>query len=216
MTPIRSKPELTFPPAVAERVRREYAKAHVILEYGSGGSTVLAAGLPGTRTFSVESDENWAEGLRSYIAAQHPDAAVTVHHADIGPTREWGHPERYRKRHVLRYLDYSRSVWKREDFLHPDLILIDGRFRIGCFLTCLANLRRPTRILFDDYENRPRYHVVERYCRPVETVERLAVFEARPENAPRSFDFGRIRAELHRIWPRMRHFERSNTGPCGG
>ena len=36
------KPELTFSPEVADLVRETYAAASVILEYGSGGSTVLA------------------------------------------------------------------------------------------------------------------------------------------------------------------------------
>ena len=37
------RPDLTFPAPVAEAVRAAYAQAECILEYGSGGSTVLAA-----------------------------------------------------------------------------------------------------------------------------------------------------------------------------
>jgi hypothetical protein len=193
------RPELTFPKTVAERVRTEYMTASVILEYGSGGSTVLAAEQTSARVFSVESDEAWASNIHTYIHTHFPQAPVTIHHVDIGPTREWGHPMRYRRLHTLRYLGYARSVWSRRDFVHPDAILIDGRFRVGCFLTCLSRIRRPTRILFDDYVDREIYHFVERYCRPIETVERLAIFEARPEHAPRRFSLERLKAELRGI-----------------
>jgi hypothetical protein len=51
------RPELTFSPEVAELVRETYAQAQVILEYGSGGSTVLASEMAGKTVFSVESDK---------------------------------------------------------------------------------------------------------------------------------------------------------------
>lgn len=47
---VEGAPALSFPPAEAEAVRRAYA-AEVVLEYGSGGSTVLAAAMPGIRTW---------------------------------------------------------------------------------------------------------------------------------------------------------------------
>lgn len=199
MAIISSQPKLTFPPSVAERVQAEYENANVILEYGSGGSTVLAAKQPNTRVFAVESDKDWADSLHSYIEKQKPEASVTIHYANIGPTGDWGHPLRYRKMHSLRYLGYSRSVWNRTDFIHPDVILIDGRFRVGCFLTCLSRIKRPTRILFDDYLDRPTYHVVERYSRPVETVGRMAIFSAKPEDARQLSSLRRIREEMHRL-----------------
>ena len=37
------RPELTFIPEVGELVRKHYEDADVILEYGSGGSTVMAS-----------------------------------------------------------------------------------------------------------------------------------------------------------------------------
>ena len=52
-------PKLTLPPEEAEVLRDAYAAARVILEYGSGGSTLLAGENPEVVIFSVESDANW-------------------------------------------------------------------------------------------------------------------------------------------------------------
>ena len=69
-----ARPELTLPDAEAALIRAAYAKADVILEYGSGGSTVLASELPGKSVFSVESDRDWAQMMRGWLA-QNPPAA---------------------------------------------------------------------------------------------------------------------------------------------
>lgn len=196
MNEIMDEPKLTFPPSVAEFVQQEYATANVILEYGSGGSTALAAAQTGKKVFSVESDPAWAARMRTYLDQAHPDADVTLHYADIGSTGEWGLPQKYSKIRAHKYLGYARSVWKTRDFVHPDLVLIDGRFRISCFLTCLSKVTRPTRVLFDDYTNRAVHHYVEKYCSPTETVDRMAVFDIVPETGRPAFSLDRLRAEL--------------------
>src|SRR5690554_3335376 len=88
------RPELTLPEAEAAKVAAAYGGADVILEYGSGGSTVLASEIPGKRVFSVESDPDWAEMMRGWLT-QNPPASGTqidVIWADIGKTGEWGRP----------------------------------------------------------------------------------------------------------------------------
>ncbi|RDC71703.1 hypothetical protein DLJ49_13765 [Rhodovulum sp. 12E13] len=175
------RPVLTFPDEVAERVRAEYARASVVLEYGSGGSTALAAETPGLTCFSVENDLAWARAMAAWLAAHHPAADVRLHRAWIGPTKTWGRP-RWPRLPLLYPLfrRYPAAVWARRDFRAPDLILVDGRFRVACFLTALMHVRRPTRLLWDDYTRRPDYHVVERYCAPVSVVGRMAVFDITP------------------------------------
>lgn len=174
-----AEPVVTLPPAVRDFVTREYAAARTILEYGSGGSTVIAA-TSGARTFTVESDAAWGHNVERWLAGQNLGQNVTLHYADIGPTGRWGKPERRRLRHVPRYLRYPHSVWDRPDFEHPDVILVDGRFRVACFLAALDHIRRPTRLLFDDYARRPGYHLVERFRQPREMLDRMAVFDLEP------------------------------------
>lgn len=171
-------PALSFPAEEAAFVRERYAQARVILEYGSGGSTVLAAGMPGKRVFSVESDRDWSLRLQARLEAGDLPSAATVHYVDIGATGAWGRP--VGPQAWQRFWRYPASVWDAPWFRHPDLVLIDGRFRTACFMAVLVRITRPVTILFDDYQNRAVYHDVERFCRPVETVGRLARFEAVP------------------------------------
>ena len=64
------RPKLTLPPQEAEALKEAYAGADTILEYGSGGSTVVAAERPGTLVTSVESDRGWARMMRRWFASQ--------------------------------------------------------------------------------------------------------------------------------------------------
>lgn len=176
------RPQLTLPEAEAAAVTAAYQQASVILEYGSGGSTVLAAELPGKTVFSVESDAGWAAMMQAWFAAHPPLADLRLHHADIGPTKEWGAPRTdagFRK-----WPGYPVSVWDREDFLPPDVVLIDGRFRAACFLTTLFRTPRPVTLLWDDYTTRPSYHEMESFCPLVRTHGRMAEFHLTPAAIP--------------------------------
>lgn len=177
------RPALTFPDEVSEWVRSHYQKASVILEYGSGGSTVLASELTGKKVFSVESDATWMANLQSYLDAAGTKSPVILHHADIGPTGKWGRPTG--DSGWRRYHKYPLSVWDRTDFVAPDLVLIDGRFRAACLIAALLRTEKPIEVLFDDYENRAKYHVVEEFSKPVEFVGRMAKFMIEPLTMPR-------------------------------
>lgn len=171
-------PVLTLPPAEVAAVTEAYRTARVILEYGSGGSTVLAAGMADKTVFSVESDRSWSEGLADYFVAHPPKARVVLHHADVGPTGKWGTPkstEAHERFHL-----YPLEVWDRTDFLHPDVVLIDGRFRTACFLATLYRITRPVRVLWDDYADRTAYHEVEHLAKPVAMHGRMAEFHLTP------------------------------------
>jgi hypothetical protein len=171
--------ELTFSAEVSDYVKRVYPQAGVILEYGSGGSTVLAA-RSGCRVISVESDKAWAQRLAAHLAPISDRAQV--HHADIGPTGPWGAPRN--DLHFRRFHSYALSVWDRPDFVEPDLVLIDGRFRAACLVAVLLRATRPTTVLFDDYARRRYYHGVERLARKEEMIGRMARFTVTPGPIP--------------------------------
>ncbi len=175
-------PRLTLPPEEAAWVGDVYGAAGTILEYGSGGSTVLAAAMRGKTVFSVESDADWAAKLAAWFEAHPPAAPVTIHHADVGPTKKWGMPTS--QAHWRSFHRYPLSVWDRPDFVHPDVVLIDGRFRAACLLATLFRVSRPVTVLFDDYANRRGYHRVESFVQPVETRGRMVRFEIEPRPFP--------------------------------
>lgn len=184
---------LSMPEAEAAHLRGVYGRADVILEYGSGGSTELAAQMPDKLVMSVESDRGWARELRAKIAAANPLAQVIIQHVDIGQTGRWGRAldsSRWQNYH-----SYPNSAWQAPFFRHPDVILIDGRFRTACLMAALLHISRPVTVLFDDYEGRPKYQLVERLVRPNRMVGRMAEFSLEPE-AVQGKDMGFLIAQF--------------------
>lgn len=176
------RPELTMPAAEAALLRRHYEAARVILEYGSGGSTVLAAEMAGKTVTSVESDRGWVEMMKAWFRANPPASVVQLHHADIGPTAGWGRPadeSAFRK-----WPGYALSVWGLRGFKQPDVVLVDGRFRPACLMTVALRTTKPVTVLFDDYTGRRAYHTVEALLKPAEIVGRMARFEVEPMTLP--------------------------------
>lgn len=175
--------QMSFSLEVVGFLYDQYDAHDVILEYGSGGSTLLAASQEHSLVMSVENDEAWAQKVRKNLAELAPEAPVHVHWVNIGPTASWGRPRRdpvQRGDHWQSYPNYALNIWDQPFFKHPDLVLIDGRFRPACFLATMMRIERPVTVLFDDYCNRPAYHFVERYAAPVETVGNMARFTLDP------------------------------------
>lgn len=170
---------LTMPDREAAALRSVYGAARVILEYGTGGSTVVGAEMPGKILQAVESDPAWDARMRQWLAVHPAKADVRLHLADIGPTKDRGHPADPAS--FAKWPGYPQSVWDRDDFVHPDAVLIDGRFRLACFLTVLANIMRPVTLLWDDYKGRPRYHRAEVFAKPDRMIGRMAMFNLTPQ-----------------------------------
>ncbi|MEB8389343.1 hypothetical protein OO012_19170 [Rhodobacteraceae bacterium KMM 6894] len=184
MTAPIARPELTMPAAEAAHVASAYADANVILEYGSGGSTVLASELPGKTVFSVESDQAWAEMMRGWFAQNPPVAGsyVDVIWADVGETGEWGKPVNTRE--WRRYPEYPLKVWQLPEFRQPDVVLVDGRFRPGCAMAAAFLTKRPITLLVDDYKRRKGYHAIEEFLGTPHLIGRMAEFQVAPMPVP--------------------------------
>lgn len=177
------RPELTFIPEVADLVRKHYETADVILEYGSGGSTVMASEMPGKTIYSVESSRFWTKMMRAWFEQAQPVSPPLMQHVNVGPTGKWGTPKdarAYQKYHL-----YPLSIWDTEGFKHPDVILVDGRFRVACALTAMLRCTKSTTLLFDDYEGRKGYHVLEEFLRKEEVVGNMARFTVTETTMPR-------------------------------
>lgn len=142
------------------------------LEYGAGGSTKLVAALPQMASItSVESDPAY---LRDRLAGDAAIQAATQSGrlrfliADIGPVGEWGYPTDASKDYL--WPDYALCPYRHG--YRPDLVLIDGRFRVACGL--LAALQAPAApVLIHDYADREFYHVLEKFLHIETRVETL-------------------------------------------
>lgn len=172
------RPELTLPEPEAEALRQAYADVDSVLEYGSGGSTILAAEA-GAEVWSVESDAAWAAMMQGWFRQNPVPGRAHVLHADIGPTEQWGHPAD--ESGLRRWPDYALKVWEMPGFRHPDVVLVDGRFRLGCFLTVAYRITRPVTLYFDDYTPRPAYHKAAAMTPPSQIIGRMARFDLTPQ-----------------------------------
>ena len=156
---------------------RKMADAKVFLEYGSGGSTLFAAYQGAEIIYSVESDKSFLEAVTTRVADLedfHPEFHPL--YVDIGPTGDWGSPTD--KAMAVRWPNYCIRPWEQivKDGNYPDVVLIDGRFRVASFLACLMFAKEGTVILFDDYIERKNYHVVQEFLMPVAVAGRMAEF----------------------------------------
>jgi hypothetical protein len=154
------------------------AQSQVYLEYGCGGSTVQAAAA-GTRSiFSVDTDLSWLEQGVQVLRGMRSSAVLI--HCNLGPVLEWGFPagtQNIKEFHTYAALPWAAAQSARQV---PDLVLVDGRFRVASLLYSLACAQAGTTILFDDYADRPHYHAVEQFCQPTAFAGRMARFEAGP------------------------------------
>ncbi|SHL73014.1 Glycosyl transferase family 2 [Paracoccus solventivorans] len=177
--------KLTLPEDAAAALRAACAGARVVLEYGSGGSTFLALEAGVGFVASVESDAQWAADIGAALSARFADERFLVHHADIGPTKAWGQPAD--RSGFRRYPLYATEIWDHPRFRHPDVVLIDGRFRVACFLTTMIRCTRPVTVLFDDYIDRESYHWIEELV-PVDSMAgRMARFTVTPRALPPAY-----------------------------
>lgn len=143
------------------------------VEYGAGGSTLLAVRMGVRHVVSVDSSKDWIYAIKQRLSGI---GCVDLLYCDIGTIGDWGRPTNREGLHA--YHAYMAAPWKivHQKSLEPKLIFIDGRFRVACFLYSLICAASGTIILFDDYINRSNYHVVEEFCERRGNYGRMAIF----------------------------------------
>lgn len=181
MVKLTERPIVTLPEDEAKALAGALRKAQVVLEYGSGGSTVMAAEM-GKTVLSVESDAEWLAGMRDWFDRHPPKAKLLLHYADIGPTGKWGMPTGQKS--FRKFPGYALDIWDNPEFEHPDMVLIDGRFRPACLMATAFRITRPVTVLFDDYVGREPYHAIEAMFRPTAFHGRMAQFHLEPTPIP--------------------------------
>lgn len=137
-------------------------------EYGVGASTIWIDGHTDARIVSVDTSKEWIDK----VSASLPYGKHSLTAIDVGPLGDWGMPLDFSAR--KNFQDYVEGPWKQGE--DAELVLIDGRFRISCFLNTLLRGNAGTNIIFDDYWERPTYHVVEEFIEPARKSARQALF----------------------------------------
>jgi hypothetical protein len=185
-----------MPPLAQQAFENQVRTAKIYLEYGSGGSSVLASAFA-DQVISVDSDRFFLRAVAHRIKGSR--ASFVPFYVDIGYTGAWGVPvtKAINSRRLEKWKRYPAIAWRYFESLktEPDLIFVDGRFRVACVLESLMHLRSnsETTIMLDDYGDRPYYQVIEEFVRDLTYYDRLVCFKKRKE-----FDLKRCRTLLEK------------------
>jgi hypothetical protein len=152
------------------------------LEFGCGGSTVMACSLVKKSVMSVESSLDWLQKVEVYCASQPTAIKPELIHADIGPVKQLGYPLDVGSRDL--WHNYHDSVWSHKGAIDADLYLIDGRFRVACFMQTLLRTTSSAVIIIHDFANRAHYHVIREFAHEIAAVEMLSVFQRKAHFDP--------------------------------
>ncbi|MBI4921841.1 MAG: hypothetical protein HY834_08835 [Devosia nanyangense] len=146
------------------------------LEFGSGGSTLVALRSSPQRIWSVESDPAWVAKLRVYPEVQSAEASGRLQFItpQLGTIGEYGRPLDETTRAT--WPTYYQAVTSTPGAADADLFFIDGRFRVACALMVVRHGSRESTILIHDFWNRPAYHSALPFLRWRKSVDTLGIF----------------------------------------
>jgi hypothetical protein len=153
------------------------------VEYGSGGSTVLAAALA-VPFATCDSDKRFLSAVERKIQLlgyASPRQQI-FRYAGVGPVTYWGTPlvaKPRSQRRIMMFRQYSALPCSPEWLKGEVLVLVDGRFRVACALKAakalsLGGLRYS--VVVDDYATNDSYNVLERHIFLKQRVGRMAIF----------------------------------------
>jgi len=192
--------------AERERLSGELARARRYFELGMGGSSLMAVRAGIAQMVSVDSDAAWVDAVRAHpeIAPRCVDGSISLLHADIGPVADWGRPaDRSALRKWSAYLSAGWQEWARRGTL-PDLVFIDGRFRVACCLSVAVVCTRlpvqdhPRILMHDVDDKRAYYRDALEFLEQEDAVDTLLVMRPRKDSSAalalcrlleRQFDF---------------------------
>jgi hypothetical protein len=190
-TPVIGAPHLYGDePALMQRVFA--AGIGNYMEFGLGGSTLAAIRAGAETIISVDSDPAWVAAVRRHaeIAPLVASGAASILHGDIGPVGAWGTP--VDPTPSTKWPRYIATAWaeaaRRNIF--PDLVYIDGRFRVACCYAIAAIAAGrisgpPPRVLMHDIsEDRRHYLDVLTFFDIAEQVGSLCLLKLREDASP--------------------------------
>lgn len=148
------------------------------VEFGSGGSTVLAHSMGCPSIITIDSSLVWLEKVKRTCKANGKLEIKTIH-VDIGAVKELGYPKDESSKE--RWQNYYTAPWSDPDLPLADTFLVDGRFRVACAVQIALRGSRQAIVAFHDFANRPYYHCILKVMREIARSDNLSVFQVRSD-----------------------------------
>ena len=172
--------------SLSERLS-EICKSKKVLEFGSGGSTILLAAIV-EKLISIESDKKFAAQVNRKLESLNYKSKASVIYANIGPTKSFGQPFSFLSpifKH--RYKNYARVFDNLDKQFEPDIVFVDGRFRVWCSIQACKKLESNFTLIIDDYFDRKEYHEIENFLGPAKVFcDNTAYFDVQTEEIDKS------------------------------
>lgn len=163
-----------FMSAVETSVLADVLCAHqldTVIEFGTGGSTLVSALCNVGTLYSVDSSLDWLENLANSNVWATSRTKWFRFHANIGPLLDFGHPEQ--KQHPG--FDFYSRIYDVIPNTPADVVFVDGRFRVACALRSLRFMGPESLLVIHDYE-RKHYHIIEEFYEKEKQLNRIATF----------------------------------------
>ena len=133
--------------------KKMYSRDISVFEWGSGASTMWLS-RRSQQVVSVEHDENWATAMTMELESREIRNVLL----QVYPAQPQVAPEIASGKAGFSNLDFSRYVRAINQFESFDLIVIDGRARVDCWMEARQHLNKGGLIVFDNC-NRSRYNL---------------------------------------------------------
>jgi hypothetical protein len=163
-------------------------KASYYFEYGTGGSTYQASIRKKIKQIiTVESDYVWHKQFKFLLESNNDNDNIRFIYCDLDcKPHTWGKPGPNST--INDWIEYSDQIRKiDQDTINKiDFILIDERFRVACCLKCFDLINDDCLIAFDDFLNRPEYHIVLDYYDVIDKSNDniMAILKKKQTNSP--------------------------------
>jgi hypothetical protein len=156
------------------------ADKKLVIEFGMGGSTLRLLQKSAAKVISVESDPRWSAAIAKTDLASESLARgrLVICPVDVGEVGSLGFPKDKSKADL--WEEYWTAPWRGTDGDDPDLVFVDGRFRVACALNALLRGSASLTIMIHDFWARPHYQqALLKHIENVERADTLGVFVAR-------------------------------------
>ena len=138
--------------------KKQIKMSKVYFEYGSGSSTVVAD-KENKYYNSIELDKSFYFHILKKIKKKN-----SLKFVNIGPVGEFSYPLFLNLEKIKKYINSVNIFFKKKI---PNLILIDGRFRVACCLNLLRFkdklIKNNTIIILDDFKKRKEYRILNNF-----------------------------------------------------
>jgi SAM-dependent methyltransferase len=148
------KPWVTYP--AIEYLEERLKPEHRVFEWGSGGSTLFFANRA-AEVISVEHERAWHTAVAAKLAESGFEANVQSILVEPGraPSPDWRFSSGAAGLTDRSFEDYVRQIERYEDEAF-DLVIVDGRARMGCLEAALCRVAPGGAVMLDN-ANYPRY-----------------------------------------------------------